>query len=42
MQEQIAARDYIIDPKDERQDVIDDHQHDSDQWQKTFAVCEVV
>lgn len=42
MQKQITPGDYIVQPEDEWQDVIDDYKQDSDQWQQTFAVCEVV
>ena len=41
VQKQITACDYIQ-PKDERQDVIDDHQYNTEQWQQTLAMCEVV
>ncbi len=42
VQKQIAPGDYIVQPKDKWQDVVDDHKQDADQWQQTFAMCEVV
>ncbi len=42
VQEQIACCNDIVPPKDQKQDVIDNNQYDPDQWQKTFAVSEVI
>jgi hypothetical protein len=41
MQKQVRACDHV-DPKDEWQKVVNDHQYNAQQWQQAFAVREVI